>query len=297
MKYFEQIRKCKGNLLELERRIKTQIQIENYKMLALTSMASGVNSNLYCDKPIIVSLTSYGLRVNEVYLAIESLMQQTMRPNRIILWLSNDFNKPQRIPNILYKQVERGLEIKFCDDIYSYKKLIPALREFADSVIITADDDTIYPIDFVELLLKAYLNNPSHIYCNYGYQMSVSKTKEPESYDKWVKHIAKGSSLYNLPTGVDGILYPPGCFYEDVLNEELFLELCPYADDLWFKCMSMLRGVEVEVISRLNNPRKEFVYIDSAASISLSRINRDKKLNDVQARKLFQKYHLGDLFV
>ena len=60
------------------------IQLNDY---LLHSCESGVTDTHYCDHEIIVSLTTYEPRLYETYLAIESIMQQTVKANRIILWL------------------------------------------------------------------------------------------------------------------------------------------------------------------------------------------------------------------
>ena len=50
----------------------------------LYSQASGVTNEKYCDHDIIVSLTTYSKRIYDVHLTIESIMEQTMKANRII---------------------------------------------------------------------------------------------------------------------------------------------------------------------------------------------------------------------
>lgn len=59
----------------------------------LFSTESGITTERYCDHDIIVSLTTYGRRIHSVYMAIESVMEQTMKPNRIILWLDHSFEE------------------------------------------------------------------------------------------------------------------------------------------------------------------------------------------------------------
>ena len=73
---------------------------------------------------ITVSLTTFGKRIDDVYLAIESIAKQTLKPNRVILWLSKDefFNK--KLPITLTNLQKRGLEIKYCKDLKSYNKII-----------------------------------------------------------------------------------------------------------------------------------------------------------------------------
>ena len=48
---------------------------------------SGIVDTKYCDHEIIVSLTTYGKRFYDVAITIESIMEQTMKANRIILWI------------------------------------------------------------------------------------------------------------------------------------------------------------------------------------------------------------------
>ena len=196
--YIAQLRQCKDNMVELDRKISTQIHINRYKEWALTSTDTGVCSEYYCEFPIIVSLSTYGKRLQEVYLAIESMMHQTLKPNKIVLALSEEFKGSWKIPELVNRQTKRGLEILFCEDVRSFTKLLPTLKKYPQSIIVTIDDDIIYPIDFLEYLVKAYLNDPTHIYCYYGYTMSVDKSKLPDSYDVWIKNLASGNSIYNL---------------------------------------------------------------------------------------------------
>lgn len=288
----KKIKECYVTIVNLETHIKTQVKIERYNSLSLYSKNIGVAEEQYCDNPVIVSLTSYGKKIQQVHLAIESIMHQTMKPNKIVLCLSDEFKG--NLPIMLQHQQERGLEILFCKDVRSYTKLIPTLCKYPQSVIITIDDDIIYPIDFVEYLVKAYLNNPQKVYFYYGHTIRLDAEKAPIPYKEWKLKRAVGSSLFNLPTGVNGVLYPPKCFHEDVCKEELFMELCPYADDLWFKAMTLLKGVECEQVERVEDVKRDFVHLDAADRYALSTINNDKNMNDVQFAKLYKKYNLGE---
>ena len=129
----------------------------------LNSNHSGITTERYCNHDIIVSLTTYGKRLYDVHLAIESIMEQTMKANRILLWLDEGYIN-QRLPKTLELLKKRGLEIRYCKDLRSYKKLIPALKEFPNDAIITIDDVLIYEFDLLERLIQSYLENQSYIY-------------------------------------------------------------------------------------------------------------------------------------
>ena len=154
------------------------------------------------EKRIIVSLTTFPQRINTVHKTIKTLLNQTLKPNKVILYLalSQFEKKEEELPNNLLKLKDYGLEIKWCEDIKSYKKLIPALEEFKDDIIITFDDDIYYPKDVVENLYNAHLAYPFAICSNRIWRIEVKnnfiKTKAAP-YLYWKK--------YNKPDFLNGL--------------------------------------------------------------------------------------------
>ena len=293
-KIIYKIRQAFYKINNLDQIINNQITINRYVSLAMMSTEKGTCDDLLFEHPMIVSLTTYGLRINEVYLTVESLLHQTVKPNRIILWLDNSF-KNSNIPFVLREQEKRGLEICYCEDIRSYTKLIPTLEVYPNSVIVTVDDDMIYTPDFIEHLANAYQKDNAKIYFYRGHKIVFDKKGNLASYLNWVKAGANGSSILNLPTGVCGVLYPPNCFHKDVTNRKVFMDICPYADDIWFKAMSLLNGVECEKIETGKDANEKFVYVETAVLYSLSNVNNVQGMNDVQISKVFEKYNLKSM--
>lgn len=198
---------------------------------------NSINSN----DEIVVSLTSYGRRVSStVYYTLLSIFQQSLRPNRIILWLDNENWNDQNIPLKLRKLQENGLEIKYTTDIKSYKKLIPTLKLCPDNIIITVDDDVIYSSNLIANLYSAYSLEPNQIHCTYAKYIPIKKDEFKE-YKQW-KVVTTDDSENVFPIGVGGVLYPPNSLAKEVTNSKLFLKLCPLADDIWFWFMAKLNG-------------------------------------------------------
>ena len=259
---------------------------------ALNSKTSGISNDKYCDNEIVVSLTTYGRRLYEVYLAVESIMQQSMKPNRIVLWLGDELENTE-IPVTLKNQQKRGLEINYCKDIKSYKKLIPALKAFPSSVIITIDDDFIYNFDLIENLVNAYKKNPELISSAKMHRMKLNRKNKLEKYGKWIHNYEKFDvSPLNFPTGNGGILYPPRCFNDEVFNETVFMDICQYADDVWFKAMALLNGVRHQKIFTHKKGGNDHISNEIAQYTSLLQINIEKGMNDVQLKAVFDKYNL-----
>ena len=257
---------------------------------AIHSIEKGLSDISYFDgRQLIVSLTTYSKRLYEVYLTIESIMQQIVRPNKIILWLADDI-KDKDIPQILRRQEDRGLEIRYYRDIKSYKKLIPSLKAFPDDFIITVDDDVIYDFDMIDNLIKSYIKSPGFVYGNRVKRMTFNSNNQIECYDKWslLKETMEDSP-FNMPTGVGGVLYPPHCFTPEVFNEEVFMKICGNGDDIWFKAMCLINGIQ----SRLAIIHEPVYYENqSVQNIALYNTNVGNADNDKQLNAVFERYNI-----
>ena len=113
---------------------------------------------------IIVSLTSYPKRIGEVWITIETLLRQTVKPDMIILWLADtQFNGIESLPKKLIDLQKSGLTIRFCKDLKSHKKYFYTMQEYPEDLIILVDDDMFYPYDMIEKLLKLHYEYPQDI--------------------------------------------------------------------------------------------------------------------------------------
>ncbi|OUP21313.1 hypothetical protein B5F32_05050 [Parabacteroides distasonis] len=251
----------------------------------------GISEDQYCDHEIIVSLTTHGKRIYDVHLTIESIMEQTMKANRIILWLDYNF-KHKTLPKTLQLLQKRGLEISFCKDIRSYTKIIPSLIKFPNDAIVTIDDDVLYEIDLLENLITAYQENPSYIYCTRFHRILLDKNHNLLPYRKWQWLCPDmDANVLNFPTGVGGVLYPPHSLDEEVLNESIFMDICTYADDVWLKAMALKKGTLSKKV--YTHSSEDFLMNEEVQDIGLRNINIENDfLNDKQISTVFQKYNL-----
>lgn len=242
---------------------------------------------------IIVSLTSFGRRVNEtVYYTILSIMHQSLRPSAIFLWLDTTYWNENNIPDKLKKLQKYGVQIKFCEDIRSYKKLIPTLEHYQDSLIITVDDDVIYSRDLIKSLYESYLKNPHAVHATRAFLMKIANG-EFTPYSKWNKATSSNiaDNEYIFPTGVGGILYPPHSLFSDVTNRIYFQKLCPEADDIWFWYMARLNGFEHCLVYLPHNFYSfDAVYQALHRGSALTHSNVKECHNDIQLSNLLQFY-------
>ncbi len=238
---------------------------------------------------IVVSLTSFPARIKTVYLTIETLLSQTWKADRIVLWLA-DSQFPQKegdLPEELLALRDRGLEIRWCEDLKSYKKLIPALKAFPDAVLVTVDDDLILEPTWLEELVSSYLKAPNCIHTHRAHEISFNSAGDLAPYAMWKKEIKlERASFNNFLTGGGGCLYPPNCLHGDVLDIEKFQKLCPHGDDIWFWAMAVLAGTKICVtpsVFRLKHP-------DGTQEVGLWKTVNVHGENDRALRRVLEAY-------
>lgn len=267
----------------------------------LWSKESGVTDKRYCRNDIIVSLTSYGDRLMEVPYAIESIMQQTCRPNRIVLWLSHDdYAKP--LPEAIIRQMSRGLEVRPTDDIRSYKKLIPSLEAYPDAAVITIDDDIIYEYDIVERLIRAHISDPENVHACRVHRMEFGDNGKLKPYNawSWCTEDITLPPVRNFLTGGGGTIYPSHPFKPEAFDRSVFMSICPTADDVWFNAMTRYSGRLIKSVKTRSPYLQDYIENPYAQSGGLTQINvkidnGDGTANDRQIIAVFGKYGIFDL--
>ena len=232
------------------------------------------------NKELLVSLTSYYKRFNTLPLVLDSLQRQTIKPDKIELWIENKDIKflPKKILKF------KNINLRVCEnDLFSYKKIIPALLENQDRYIVTFDDDIIYPNNSLEHLVNKAKEHSEDIIANRIHKIKIVNNI-PDNYNNWNLNNTKNNDL-NFFTGAGGVLYPPNCFYKDVTNKELFNKLCPHGDDIWLNWMIKLN--KRKIVNSQSN--LEFIMIKKIKS-GLFKKNVKLNFNDEQIKRIIKKY-------
>jgi len=226
-----------------------------------TPPPDGLNTDKTRKPEIIVSLTSYPARMPFVHIVLHAMLNQTVKPDRIILWLSEEQFPDHGLPEWADMYKRAGAEIYFRpDDLKPHKKYYYAMKENPEAIIILADDDIHYKDDVIETLYNSYLEFPNAISA-----LAVSKITF-DRYDrmlrslKWVdlflhneytnrqhRMFSKGPSMKTYFASGHGTLFPPGSLHPEVLNAPAFKELCLYDDELWLKVMAVMQGTPVVI--------------------------------------------------
>ena len=113
------------------------------------------------SEKIIVTFTSFPGRINNVAKLVYSILRNTRKPDLIVCNLSKEEfpNGILDLPHDMRLMIKGGyFEVHFVDkNTRQFKKLIPTLDRFPNDVVISIDDDVIYPENFIESMYNDYL--------------------------------------------------------------------------------------------------------------------------------------------
>lgn len=201
---------------------------------------------------IIVSFTSYPPRIATVHKVVESLYQQTMPADEIILYLSLDeFPKMESdLPDTLNRlNGQKGFRIEWVQgNLKSHKKYYYALQKYKDDVVITVDDDIMYAKTMISELFESRKRFPDAVSAR-RVRMLIKNGDRLDTYKKWEGEIYLDEYV-NVPrmdlcaVGIGGICYP-------ILNrdhwfdKETILKMADEQDDLWLKYNEIIDHIPV----------------------------------------------------
>jgi hypothetical protein len=234
----------------------------------------------------IVSLTTYGARIKTVHLVIESILGGSVTPSRILLWL-DDKAAFENLPQGLRKLKARGVEVLLSESYGPHTKYFPSVELLSGTpaLLVTADDDQLYPKCWLKSLIDANQTFPEHINCHMAKVVRLGPDGL-EPYNSWVKCFTTETSLRHIALGVSGVIYPPKFVTFLQKAGDSFRDCCPKADDLWLHVQAVRAGIEIRQIS---NVPLESLQIRGSQRVALWRENISLGNNDPQMRATYTK--------
>lgn len=244
----------------------------------------GGSNRSNCEKKIVVSLTSFPARINKVNIVIESLLNQTIKPDKIILWLSKEQFEYDKLPLKLLQYIRRGLEIQIVSgDLKSHKKYFYAFKKYPNDIVILVDDDIVYEPTFIETLIEGIDKNT--VCCRYAFKIIKDQNGVLLPYDKWpfIPNKSMGNNIF-FGTG-GGSAFIPSSLPDITLNIDAIMELCPKADDVWLNAMVRVSGLRI----KKNYNGFPFPIINRNTP-TLYEENVGQSLNDIQIQRVNERF-------
>lgn len=223
---------------------------------------------------IIVSMTTTSARIAGLDANLRRILTGNRPPDRLVLNLGLGPSQlgcqgikeiPQELRDLA--EAHKQLEFRHTKNLGPGTKLLPTLREQwdnEDQIIVTADDDVLYPPYWLNRLLHYARQFPDALLC---YTARAIRPTKP--YEDWplirrnrTQRVTRPHWNY-LPRGHDGVLYRPRFFQKRVFDITQMLRRCPSNDDIWFTARRRVK-TPVRVVPCLKQfpyePRGEPLY-------------------------------------
>ena len=236
------------------------------------------------NERIIISLTSYPARFSSLKITLKSLFFQTMKPDEIVLYLSKDQCEGHDLSELKYLE-KYGLTIVLCENDYkSHKKYYYSFSKYKNDVVITVDDDVIYPMNLVKRLYRTSLKYLKSVVASKVVYMGKKYDKREMDYTKQLS-----PDFHLLPIGVGGVLYRPQQLVEDVCDIKNAMQYAQYDDDIWLKVVEIKSRVPVVYARKAND--KVIINKEDKGS-PLAFIDREDPW-----KRLTEYFHIDDNFL
>ncbi|MCI1030794.1 glycosyltransferase family 2 protein [Raoultella terrigena] len=259
--------------------------VRKFNKINLNSNSKLSEGNVASD--VVVSLTTHGERIASVYITIESILNGKLKPGRLILWLDSEDAFNNLSPELVRLKC-RGVEVKLSKNFGPHTKYYPYIIEndFYE-YLITADDDIIYPSYWLVSLYEAAVSSSSNnIICHRAHNILFDDDKKFLPYNSWSACTSTDASIGFFATGVSGVIYPKRFQQCLFAAGDVFLNVCPKADDVWLHYISLREGFKIKQLTRKS---VHFMTVDNTQHLGLMNSNVDMSQNDIQINKTYTR--------
>ena len=243
---------------------------------------------------VIVSLTSFPAAIPYAAQAVQSILNGSVLPDKVVLYLTFAQFGDTPLPQELQKLSNDNPRFEIRDypkDIRSYRKLIPALKDFPNAIIVTIDDDVAYHKNMLSDLLRLHEQLPNAVLAHRAKRMKPNEPYRKWSKYRWYHFLTKRihADYKNIQTGVGGVLYPPNSLKPEMLDVNLFTELAPTTDDIWFWAAGVANGTKVVPVPFGHNKPKG---LGKPHKLSLKTVNFKSGIdrNSAALKAILEKY-------
>lgn len=230
------------------------------------------------DGEAVVTMTTHGARIRDVWVALESVGRGTVRPSRLILWL----DAPTRLPRRLRRMVRRGLEVRETEPGNGvHTKYWPYLQSTASTVpLALADDDIVYPPSWLEALLTAHRESPELVVAYRAHLIELDG-EDLAPYAGWRSCDDDSASFAHFATSVSGQILPAAL--QQALRAEgtQFRDAAPTADDVWLHRTAVLAGIRTRQVLP---GQRHWWFVPGSQGTGLNAVNVVGGGNDRQLR-------------
>jgi len=183
---------------------------------------------------IIVSLTTTPTRIHAIQEMLTCLTRQTVAFNEILINIplrTRRTAQTYEIPKWMWS-VKR-LCINRCHDFGPATKLLGALaREtHPDTIVITVDDDLLYPENMIESYMECLNAHGAGVYCTAGFNIPDPFAFAQGIYDS-MEGVRGHLKVVQVTEGFGSVLYQRSLFDDQIFETSKYPDYLVYSDDI-----------------------------------------------------------------
>jgi len=267
----------------------------NYLLWYLRIRATGNKLVLVSGKPtaktkkVIISLTTIPSRIHHIFPTLNSLLLQHKPADRIYLNLPNTSIREGRsyaVPASIMNDTRVTIHMTE-KDYGPITKLLPTLELEKDpeTMIITVDDDIIYPPDMVERLIGHHTTHPEAALGFRSWNIPPSGMVKDSRI--LFAHQIRQPVKVDILEGMSGVLYLRKHFHRDFFCEDLPEEGF-YVDDVCISGYLEKQGVARYLVPhRIREPLCR--YVITSRSNPLWKLNKNGTNNQIMVDYYFKR--------
>ena len=223
------------------------------------------------DTILTCTLTTFPDRIDTVQYTITSLLIQSVKPDRIVLWLASSEFENFQFPESINRLQERGLEIRYCDNYFGHKRYYKMIEEQKENeCIIMFDDDILFPYCLIERLYDKWLQFPDCVICERGQVMTFDGDKilNPGRWSSTSDEGIDKPSYKILASPGGGCLFPPKALYKDANNTDMISKYALKTGDIWLMFQTVQNDTK---ILRTHKLHRTFIQSERVQTVQLGK--------------------------
>lgn len=223
------------------------------------------------DTILTCTLTTFPDRIDTVQYTIKSLYNQSVKPDRIVLWLASSEFENFQFPESINRLQERGLEIRYCDNYFGHKRYYKMIEEQKENeCIIMFDDDILFPYCLIERLYDKWLQFPDCVICERGQVMTFDGDKilNPGRWSSTSDEGIDKPSYKILASPGGGCLFPHKALYKDANNTDMISKYALKTGDIWLMFQTVQNDTK---ILRTHKLHRTFIQSERVQTVQLGK--------------------------
>jgi hypothetical protein len=196
----------------------------------------------------VVSLTTYGPRLDAVDATLFSILRGSIRPAKLVLVINEDL--PPAVARRLQPFKKHGLEVLRSENLGPHKKYHPVVARGlpANVSLVTADDDIFYARHWLRDLRNQHLAHPGDVICGWAKRIAMQGDAIAPYHD-WADVDGMHAATHHFAIGCAGTLYPPTMVAALKAAGMGFMQCCPRADDVWLHATAVRTGHQIRQVT------------------------------------------------